>query len=88
LYLSDKLQSGYMPPTKAMIDYLGLKDGPTNTLVFVPDLDQRGPLSFDAAVLNYVIEVVYDQLRHANFKVCKIFFILFFSCFFCFISAI
>jgi hypothetical protein len=69
-----------------MVHYLGLKEGPTDTLVFTPVLDQRGTLSKDVAVLNYVIEVVYDLLKHANFKVCNFLsFISVFSCFLFFV---
>jgi hypothetical protein len=35
-----------------MVHYLGLKEGPTDTLVFAHVLDQKGPLSRDAVVLN------------------------------------
>jgi hypothetical protein len=74
LYLSDRLEQGHIAPTRALVQYLGLQEGATQTLVFAAILDQRGLSSRDSAVLNYVIEIVYDLLKHGNFKVCNFLF--------------
>jgi hypothetical protein len=74
LYLSDRLEQGHIAPTKALVQYLGLQEGPTQTLVFTAVLDHRGLCSRDPTVLNYIIEIVYDLLKHGNFKVCNFLF--------------
>jgi hypothetical protein len=35
LYLSDRLEHGYIAPTRALVQYLGLQEGAIETLLFL-----------------------------------------------------
>jgi hypothetical protein len=63
LDLSDKLEQGHIHPTRGVISYLGLADGPPDTLVFASIVDQ----SRCDTTLNKVIEVVFSIL-HRRFQ--------------------
>nr|TKV93659.1 hypothetical protein SEVIR_9G239900v2 [Setaria viridis] len=65
LNLKAKLVEGKVLPNKALAQYLDLKGGPTDTLVYAA-VEKAYP-TYEA--LYKVIQVVHNMLNHGNYKV-------------------